>query len=73
MDTHDEYTHDDWPTQDDGKPYDGKDLLRLVRINRSPFAGIWDVEALVHEVEEKLNTKVLDVNLITKGANSYVR
>ncbi|KAK0623688.1 hypothetical protein B0T14DRAFT_582569 [Immersiella caudata] len=41
----------------DGKPYDGKNILQLALDGKSPFAGAWDVELLIREIEEQLNTK----------------
>lgn len=63
---------DDWPTNGDGTEYDGKNLLDLVRKDQSPFRGVWDVNQLIAEVEEKLNSKVLDILNVHKGSNNYV-
>lgn len=67
-----EYCGDDWPVMVDGSKYDGKQLLALVREGKSPFQGAWDVNLLIEEIEEKLNTKVLDIPMVYDGANYYV-
>jgi hypothetical protein len=64
---------DEWPSMADGRAYDGKRLLELVRNNESPFHGVWDVNLLIAEIEESLNTKVIDIQTIDKGSNNYVR
>ncbi|KAL2066784.1 hypothetical protein VTL71DRAFT_1208, partial [Oculimacula yallundae] len=62
---------DDWPTMADGTSYDGKQLLHLVRTGNSPFEGVWDVELLIREIEENLNTEVTDILTAQKGSNNY--
>ncbi|KAG5749517.1 hypothetical protein H9Q69_008737 [Fusarium xylarioides] len=62
---------DEWPSTCSGEPYDGKHLLDLIRSGKSPFDGVWDVGLLVREIEEKLDTKVTDIPMITKGSNNY--
>ncbi|KAG8411504.1 hypothetical protein J3458_015561 [Metarhizium acridum] len=54
-----------------GEPYDGKNLLNLVRRGNSPFGGVWDVGLLIREIEENLSTEVTDIPIITKGSNNY--
>lgn len=66
------YYGDEWPKMPDGTDYDGKDLLNLLRDGKSPFADVWDVNLLIREIEEHLNTKVVDIPFIYHGANSYV-
>lgn len=66
------YDHDEWPEMPDGNEYDGKQLLTLVRIGKSPFYGLWDVNLLIQEIEENLNTQVIDIPVISKGSNNYV-
>ncbi len=56
----------------DGEPYDGKHILRLARAGKSPFEGVWDVQLLVQEIEENLNTQVTSIPFIDKGSNNYV-
>lgn len=38
----------------DGSEFDGKQLLTLIRNDRSPFQGVWDVNLLIREIEEVL-------------------
>lgn len=35
----------------DSEPYDGKRLMDLVKIERSPFKDVWDVKVLTQEIE----------------------
>ena len=63
---------DEWPSGPDGHQYDGKQLMDLVRNHQSPFHGIWDVNLLIQEIEENLNTQVADIPIITEGSNNYV-
>ncbi|KAI0436238.1 3-hydroxybutyryl-CoA dehydratase [Xylaria telfairii] len=62
---------DEWPSGPDGDPYDGLQLWDLVRDGRSPFKGVWDVNLLVREIEEKLDTRVTDIPTVSKGSNNY--
>ena len=64
---------DEWPKMQDGIDFDGKQLLTLVRSGNSPFHGVWDVNLLIREIEENLVTQVVDIPIIYKGANNYVR
>ena len=66
------YVGDDWPKMADGSEYDGKQLLALVRNGKRPFHGAWDVNLLIQEVEESLETKVVDIPTMSKGSNYYV-
>lgn len=56
----------------DGRDYDGKELLRLVRDSRSPFADRWDIKLLIVEIEDKFATKVVDIPTVFMGSNNYV-
>jgi hypothetical protein len=38
----------------------------------SPFHGLWDVNLLIREIEENLDTHVIDIPVISKGFNNYV-
>lgn len=67
-----EYMQDDWPKMPNGEDYDGKQLLTLLRDGKSPFQGLWDVNLLIREVEESLDTQVIDIPMISKGSNNYV-
>jgi hypothetical protein len=64
---------DEWPSRADGRQYDGKQLMDLVRTDESPFRGVWDVKLLIREIEENLNTNVTDIPIVDKGSNNYVR
>ena len=66
------YIEDDWPTMPDSRDFDGKDLLVLVRSGKSPFHKDWDVNLLIREIEENLDTRVIDIPAISKGSNNYV-
>ena len=55
---------DEWPKMPDGEEYNGKELLSLVRSGNSPFAGVWDIELLIGEFHENLDTKVIDIPVI---------
>ena len=56
----------------DGNDFNGKHLLSLVRSGNSPFKGLWDVNLLIQEVEENLNTQVIEIPVISMGSNNYV-
>lgn len=62
---------DDWPKMQNGIDFDGKQLLTLVRSGNSPFHGVWNVNLLIQEVEENLNTHVVDIPIVNKGSNNY--
>ncbi|KAL6409853.1 3-hydroxybutyryl- dehydratase [Ilyonectria robusta] len=62
---------DEWPCMANGEPYHGKHLLDMVRHGDSPFDDVWDVNLLISEVEEKLDTQVIDIPSIDKGSNNY--
>ncbi|KAK4229195.1 hypothetical protein QBC38DRAFT_535203 [Podospora fimiseda] len=64
------YYGDEWSSMFDGTPYDGKNLLGLVRSGKSPFNGVWDVKLLIQEIE-KLNTKITGIPIVNKGSNNY--
>ena len=66
------YYSDEWPKMADGSDFDGKQLLSLVRSDNSPFQGLWDVNLLIREIEEKLDTQVIEIPVILKGSNNYV-
>ncbi|KAK0710253.1 3-hydroxybutyryl-CoA dehydratase [Lasiosphaeria miniovina] len=55
----------------DGSDLDGKELLTLVRSGNNPFHGVLGVNLLILEIEENLNTQVIDIPAIYKGSNSY--
>lgn len=55
----------------DGTPYDGKNLLDLVRTGQSPFDGVWDAKLLIQEIEDKLNTRITGIPAVSKGSNNY--
>ncbi|KAL8781353.1 MAG: hypothetical protein Q9213_006042 [Squamulea squamosa] len=62
---------DDWPLGPDGEPYDGTQLMDLVRNKCSPFRASWDVELLIREIEAELDTQVIDIPIVEKGSNNY--
>ena len=64
---------DEWPSMPDGRQYDGRELMSLVRNNDSPFSGVWDVRLLIQEIESNLDTQVIDIPVVGKGSNNYVR
>lgn len=68
----DGYVGDEWPEAPDGSPWDGKNLLRLLRDGASPFRKIWDAKLLLREVEKITETQVVDVPEVFTGTNNYV-
>ena len=62
------YLRDNWPTTPDGHPYDGKNLLKLVIDNKSPFDGLWDVRQLLAEIERNLRARIVDIPLVVGGS-----
>ncbi|KAI5862396.1 hypothetical protein GGS23DRAFT_98537 [Durotheca rogersii] len=71
MSSDDGYIRDDWPKIPDGSNYDGKRLLTLVRSGNSPFKKVWDVNLLIQEVEDNINSQVIDIPFVSKGSNNY--
>ncbi|KAJ8125508.1 hypothetical protein O1611_g8131 [Lasiodiplodia mahajangana] len=65
----DAYIDDDWPKMPDGSDFDGKHLLGLVHNKKSPFS--WNVNLLIQEIEENLNTRVVGIPYVDKGSNNY--
>ncbi|KAJ7610933.1 hypothetical protein FB45DRAFT_942065 [Roridomyces roridus] len=63
------YTRDQWPNHLDGTEFDGTGVMALLSAGKSPF--VWDVGLLIKETEEVLNTKVIDIPRVSKGANAY--
>jgi hypothetical protein len=63
---------DNWPMMPDGTDYDGKNLLALVRSERSPFDKDWDVKLLIHEIEKVADAQIIDIPAIKKGSNHYM-
>ncbi|SPQ25208.1 90fc60f7-ab2a-41f3-9cd9-02792d38161e [Thermothielavioides terrestris] len=62
---------DDWPKMPDGRDFDGRHLLTLVRSGNSPFQDKWDVNLLIQEIEENLGAQVVDIPFVSKGSNNY--
>jgi len=62
------YPHNAWLN-----PYDGKNLLSLVRSGKNPFAdhGL-DMDLVISEIEEGLRANVVDIPLVTEGAHNLV-
>jgi len=67
-----DYIRDDWPESPDGSTWDGKNLLQLLQVGKSPFAKDWDVQVLVDELEQRLKTEITDIAAVDKGSNNYV-
>ncbi|KAM0800334.1 3-hydroxybutyryl-CoA dehydratase [Usnea florida] len=65
------YICDDWPEMPDGSPFDGKQLLTLVRSGNSPMSRVWDVNLLIRETEEVLGSEVIDIPTVNTGSNFY--
>ncbi len=63
---------DEWPSRPDGNQYDGQQLMDLIRNDKNPFHGLWDVKLLIQEIEESLKTEVTDIPIVDKGSNNYV-
>ncbi|KAL4936339.1 hypothetical protein BDV06DRAFT_205232 [Aspergillus oleicola] len=66
------YLRDEWPIMPDGSTYDGKNLLKLVINNKSPFEGLWDVKRLLAEIERNLRARVVDIPSIVRGSHNAV-
>ena len=66
------YLGDEWPIMEDGKDWDGTDLLTSFRAGKSPLADSWNLACLIEEVESVLDTQVVDIPLVTTGANNLV-
>ena len=66
------YYCDEWPKIPDGNDFDSKQLLSLVRSGNSPFKGLWNVNLLIREIEENLNTQVIEMPVISMGSNNHV-
>jgi hypothetical protein len=63
---------DEWPQLPDRSDYNGRSLLSLLRSGNSPFRGAWDIDLLVEEIEQSLDTKVVDILFVYNGSNNYV-
>lgn len=66
------YFCDDWPSMADGGQYNGTQMLGLLRINKSPFRGIWDVNLLIKETEDVLKASVVHIPFVYHGDSNYV-
>lgn len=66
------YYRDDWPRKADGNEYGYDEMIALLGSGGNPFEGQWDVQQLTNEVEQHANTRVVGIQDITNGANSYV-
>ncbi|PNY29795.1 Uncharacterized protein TCAP_00295, partial [Tolypocladium capitatum] len=62
---------DEWPKMPDGTDWDGSSLLVLFDHGESPFQGAWDVQSLICEIEQSLNSRVVDIPTVSSGANHY--
>lgn len=61
---------DEWPKMPDGSDWDGTSLLTFVHGGDQFLA--WDVHSLIREVEQSLDTRVVDIPTVSSGANHYV-
>lgn len=66
------YYQDEWPLGPDGRPFDGKRLMDLMRQEASPFHLFWDVKLLIEEIEEELHTQVTDIPMVDEGSTNIV-
>jgi len=66
------YYRDDWPRKADGNEYGDDELVTLLRSGSNPFKEQWDVQQMTNEVEQHVNTRVVGIQHVTKGANAYV-
>lgn len=64
-------SRDDWLKMPDGRDFDGKQLLTLVRSGNNPLHGL-DVDLLIREIEKKTDSQVVDIPMVNKGSNNYV-
>jgi len=55
----------------DGRDFDGKKLLTLVRSGNNPLHGL-NVDLLIREIEKKTNSQVMDIPMVDMGSNNYV-
>ena len=67
-----EYVYDEWPNMPDGTEYDGKGLLALIHAGCNPFWDQWDVNRIIREVEEALNSEVVHFPCVYNGADNCV-
>jgi hypothetical protein len=67
------YYIDEWPLLPNGEEYNGKRFLDLVRNGPSPFRDTFDVEEVIAETEKALGTTIVDIPIVDKGSNNYVR
>lgn len=63
---------DDWPKMPNGTDFDGRNLLALVRAEKSPFHDRWDVNLLIEEIEKNLCARVNSISYVSGGSNNYV-
>jgi hypothetical protein len=66
------YYCDDWPRKVDGNEYGYDEMIVLLRSGGNPFKGQWDVQQLTNKVEQHVNTRVVGIQHIINGTNSYV-
>jgi hypothetical protein len=65
------YYCDDWPRKADGDKYGYDEMIALLSSGGNPFKGQWDIQQLTNEVEQHVNTRVVGIQHIANGANSY--
>jgi len=68
---------DPWPTSAAGTEWDGRGLLGLVQQGLdpfgNPFGGKLDTRALFVEIEQCLESTIVDIPLVSYGAHYFVR
>ena len=64
---------EEWPQTTDGTDFDGRHLMTLINKQSSPFENLWDVGLLLQEIETKLGVEVIDIPMVYRGSNNYVR
>ncbi|OAQ89478.1 hypothetical protein VFPFJ_05889 [Purpureocillium lilacinum] len=66
---------DPWPTSTDGTEWDGRGLLGLVQQGLDPFGnpfrGKLDTRALFVEIEQCLESTIVDIPLVSYGAHYF--
>lgn len=72
LDTSRRWYEELWPQMPDGSPWDGLNLLSLVRSGASPFEDVFDVNLLIQEVEEATQAQIVDVPEVIEGISHYV-
>ena len=64
-----DYGVDPWP-QVDGEDWNGKNLLSLLHAGQCPITA-FNVKILIEEIEDALRINIVDIPLVSSGANNY--